>query len=51
MGVDEVPNFPKTYWQQLLFPFYYQPGAGVQDGLAPKAQKPDDGPSRQVPAE
>ncbi|MEM9026898.1 MAG: sterol desaturase family protein [Pseudomonadota bacterium] len=31
MGIDEVPNFPKTYWQQLLFPFYYKPGAGEQE--------------------
>ncbi|MCB1520221.1 MAG: sterol desaturase family protein [Hyphomicrobiaceae bacterium] len=33
MGVDEVPEFPKTYWQQLVFPFVYQPGAGRQTGL------------------
>lgn len=40
MGVDEVPDFPKTYWQQLLFPFIYQPGAGKQTGLRsqPSAQ-------------
>lgn len=40
MGVDEVPDFPKTYWQQLLFPFVYQPGAGKQTGLRtqPSAQ-------------
>ncbi len=28
MGVDELPNFPKSYWEQLLLPFYYKPGAG-----------------------
>jgi sterol desaturase/sphingolipid hydroxylase (fatty acid hydroxylase superfamily) len=28
MGIDEVPNFPKSYWEQLLFPFIYKPGAG-----------------------
>lgn len=33
LGIDEVPNFPKTYWEQLIFPFYYRPGAGVQDPL------------------
>lgn len=35
MGIDEVPDFPKTYWQQLVFPFVYRPGAGRQSGLAP----------------
>jgi len=33
MGVDEVPNFPKGYIEQLIFPFVYHPGAGVQSGL------------------
>lgn len=28
MGVDELPNFPKSFWEQLLLPFYYKPGAG-----------------------
>jgi sterol desaturase/sphingolipid hydroxylase (fatty acid hydroxylase superfamily) len=28
MGIDEVPNFPKGYLEQLLFPFVYKPGAG-----------------------
>lgn len=28
MGVDELPNFPKSFWQQLLLPFVYKPGAG-----------------------
>jgi sterol desaturase/sphingolipid hydroxylase (fatty acid hydroxylase superfamily) len=28
MGVDEVPNFPKSYWEQLIFPFVYKPGKG-----------------------
>lgn len=28
MGVDELPNFPKSYWEQLLLPIYYKPGAG-----------------------
>jgi sterol desaturase/sphingolipid hydroxylase (fatty acid hydroxylase superfamily) len=28
MGVDELPNFPKSYWQQLFLPFHYKPGAG-----------------------
>jgi sterol desaturase/sphingolipid hydroxylase (fatty acid hydroxylase superfamily) len=29
MGIDEVPNFPKTYWEQLLFPLHYKPGNGA----------------------
>lgn len=29
MGIDEVPNFPKSYVEQLLFPFVYKPGAGT----------------------
>ena len=28
MGIDEVPNFPKSYWEQLLFPLFYKPGDG-----------------------
>ena len=28
MGVDELPNFPKSYLEQLLLPFVYKPGSG-----------------------
>ena len=28
MGVDELPNFPKSYLEQLLLPFVYKPGEG-----------------------
>jgi len=28
LGVDEVPNFPKGYVEQLLFPIFYKPGEG-----------------------
>lgn len=28
MGIDEVPNFPKSYLEQLIFPFVYKPGEG-----------------------
>ena len=28
LGVDEVPNFPKGYVEQFLFPLHYKPGAG-----------------------
>jgi sterol desaturase/sphingolipid hydroxylase (fatty acid hydroxylase superfamily) len=28
MGVDELPNFPKSFLEQMLLPFYYKPGQG-----------------------
>ncbi|MTD94949.1 sterol desaturase family protein [Hyphomicrobium sp. xq] len=28
LGVDEVPNFPKGYVEQFLFPLHYKPGQG-----------------------
>lgn len=28
MGIDELPNFPKSYLEQLMLPFRYRPGAG-----------------------
>lgn len=28
LGVDEIPNFPKSYWEQLILPFIYKPGQG-----------------------
>lgn len=28
MGVDELPNFPKSFVEQMLLPFYYVPGQG-----------------------
>ena len=29
MGIDEVPDFPKSYLDQLIFPFIYKPGEGA----------------------
>ena len=29
MGIDEVPDFPKSYVEQLIFPFIYKPGHGA----------------------
>lgn len=29
LGIDDDPSFPQTYWQHLIYPFYYTPGAGV----------------------
>lgn len=31
MGIDEVPNFPKSYLEQLIFPFVYKPGEGTPE--------------------
>jgi sterol desaturase/sphingolipid hydroxylase (fatty acid hydroxylase superfamily) len=28
MGVDELPNFPKGFIEQMILPFVYKPGAG-----------------------
>ncbi len=28
MGIDELPNFPKSYIEQLMLPIYYKPGQG-----------------------
>jgi sterol desaturase/sphingolipid hydroxylase (fatty acid hydroxylase superfamily) len=28
LGVDELPNFPKGYVEQFLFPLFYKPGQG-----------------------
>jgi sterol desaturase/sphingolipid hydroxylase (fatty acid hydroxylase superfamily) len=39
MGVDEVPDFPKGYIQQLIFPFVYKPGEGKQTGLMAASNK------------
>ncbi len=37
LGVDELPNFPKSYWEQLLLPFYYKPGAGEPERYRKKS--------------
>lgn len=31
MGIDELPQFPKSYLDQLVLPWRYKPGQGVQD--------------------
>jgi sterol desaturase/sphingolipid hydroxylase (fatty acid hydroxylase superfamily) len=41
LGVDEVPNFPKGYIEQFLFPLFYKPGEGEPEryrGAAPAAE-------------
>jgi sterol desaturase/sphingolipid hydroxylase (fatty acid hydroxylase superfamily) len=41
LGVDEVPNFPKGYVEQFLFPLHYKPGQGEPEryrkAVAPEA--------------
>lgn len=35
LGIDEVPHFPRqSYWQQLIFPFVYEPGKGEPERYA-----------------
>ncbi|MFA5957344.1 sterol desaturase family protein [Hyphomicrobium sp.] len=43
MGVDELPNFPKSLWEQLMLPFVYKPGQGEPERykqMAAKAKTP-----------
>jgi sterol desaturase/sphingolipid hydroxylase (fatty acid hydroxylase superfamily) len=35
LGVDEVPNFPKSYIEQVLFPLFYKPGQGEPERYKP----------------
>lgn len=42
MGVDELPNFPKSYVEQLLFPFYYKPGEGEPERYRPANAKNEE---------
>ena len=42
MGLDEVPNFPKSFWEQLVFPFVYKPGAGEPE----RYRKPKSTPAQ-----
>jgi sterol desaturase/sphingolipid hydroxylase (fatty acid hydroxylase superfamily) len=39
MGVDELPNFPKGYVEQFLFPLYYKPGQGEPERYRTAAAK------------
>ncbi len=31
LGIDDVPDFPKSYQEHLAFPFRYKPGEGLMD--------------------
>jgi hypothetical protein len=26
IGIDEIPDFPKTFAERMIFPFVYEPG-------------------------
>ena len=39
MGVDELPNFPKSYLAQLMLPFVYKPGQGEPERYRTPAQQ------------
>ena len=43
MGLDEVPNFPKSFWEQLVFPFVYKPGGGEPE----RYRKPKSTPAQE----
>jgi sterol desaturase/sphingolipid hydroxylase (fatty acid hydroxylase superfamily) len=36
LGIDELPDFPKSYLAQLLLPFYYKPGQGLPERFRSK---------------
>jgi sterol desaturase/sphingolipid hydroxylase (fatty acid hydroxylase superfamily) len=39
LGIDELPNFPKSYWDQLILPFVYRPGRGEPERYSKGAAK------------
>lgn len=52
LGVDDVPDFPKSYWEQLVFPFIYTPGVGVPTKPPASATAaPEQGQNKLHPAE
>lgn len=51
LGVDDVPEFPKSYWEQLVFPFVYTPGQGLKAPAARNAVPDGTGPDKLHPAE
>ena len=40
MGVDELPNFPKSFIEQMILPFVYKPGTGEPERYKVPAQTP-----------
>ena len=40
MGVDELPHFPKSFIDQMVLPFVYEPGKGEPERYKPKTETP-----------
>ena len=40
MGIDELPNFPKSFLEQMILPFVYKPGAGEPERYRRPAPTP-----------
>jgi len=38
MGIDEIPDFPRTYREHLALPFLYKPGDGAPQSLTAAAR-------------
>ncbi len=39
LGIDDLPEFPKSYISQLLLPFYYVPGKGLPATFRAKSKR------------
>ena len=48
MGVDELPNFPRSYWEQFMLPFRYKPGAGEPERYRTAAKTPAQEAKQQI---
>lgn len=48
LGVDEVPNFPKGYIEQFLFPLYYKPGQGEPERYKKPVAEPAPTPAQEA---
>ena len=48
LGVDELPNFPKGYVEQLLFPLYYKPGQGEPERYSKPATSRRSRPAQEA---
>jgi sterol desaturase/sphingolipid hydroxylase (fatty acid hydroxylase superfamily) len=48
LGVDEVPNFPRGYIDQVLFPLYYKPGQGEPDRYKRQADEAPITPAQEA---
>ena len=51
MGIDELPNFPKNYIQQVIFPLHYRPGMGAAQWEREQLEREELQRARRNPAE